>query len=42
MIINNRMVIGTVPYEQLRAILQTVVDEYERGGDAFMESWIDS
>jgi uncharacterized membrane protein/protein-disulfide isomerase len=39
MIINNRMVIGTLPYEQLRAIFQAVVDEYERGGAAFIESW---
>jgi len=42
MIINNRMVIGTLPQEQLRAIFQALVDEYERGGDAFMESWMDS
>lgn len=42
MIINNRMVIGTLPYEHLRAIFQSLLDEYERGGDTFMESWIDS
>jgi uncharacterized membrane protein len=40
MIINNRMVIGTLPKEQLRAIFQALVDEYERGGDTFMESWV--
>jgi predicted DsbA family dithiol-disulfide isomerase/uncharacterized membrane protein len=42
MIINNRMVIGTLPYEQLRAIFQALVDEHERGGDRFMESWVES
>jgi uncharacterized membrane protein/protein-disulfide isomerase len=40
MIINNRMVIGTFPYEQLRAIFQALVDEAETGGQ-FMESWED-
>jgi len=40
MIINNRMLIGTLPKEQLRAIFQALVDEYERGSDAFMESWV--
>jgi len=39
MIINNRMVIGTLPYEQLRAIFQALVQEHE--GDArFLESWV--
>ncbi len=38
MIINNRMVIGTFPYEQLRAIFQALVDEAETGG-RFMENW---
>ncbi len=42
MIISNRMVIGTLPYEQLQAIFHALLDEYERGGDTFMESWIDS
>ena len=37
MIINNRMIIGTLPYEQLRAIFQALVDE--AGGRRFMESW---
>ena len=36
------MVIGTLPYEQLQAIFHALLDEYERGGDTFMESWIDS
>ncbi len=40
MIINNRMVIGTFPYEQLRAIFQALVDEAE-GDRRFMESWED-
>jgi uncharacterized membrane protein/protein-disulfide isomerase len=40
MIINNRMVIGTFPYEQLRAIFQALVDEAE-GNTRFMESWVD-
>jgi protein-disulfide isomerase len=38
MIINNRMVIGTFPYEQLRAIFQALVDEAETGG-RFLENW---
>ena len=40
MIINNRLVIGTFPYEQLRAIFQALVDEAE-GEGSFMESWVD-
>jgi hypothetical protein len=40
MIINNRMVIGVLPIEQLRAIFQAIIDEYERGDDAFIESWV--
>jgi protein-disulfide isomerase/uncharacterized membrane protein len=40
MIINNRMIIGTFPYEQLRAIFQALVDEAETGGQ-FMEHWVD-
>ena len=40
MIINNRMVIGTFPYEQLRAIFQALVDEAE-GNTRFMENWED-
>jgi uncharacterized membrane protein len=39
MIVNNRMIIGTLPYQQLRAIFQTLVDEHERGGQKFMENW---
>jgi uncharacterized membrane protein len=39
MIINNRMIIGTLPIEQLRAILQALVDEQESGERRFIESW---
>ena len=38
MIVNNRMIIGTIPMEQLRAIFQALVEEAE-GGSRFMESW---
>jgi len=38
MIINGRMVIGTLPVEQLRAIFQALVDEAE--GRRFMENWV--
>jgi len=39
-LINNRMVIGTFPYEQLRAIFQALVEEAE-GNTRFMEGWVD-
>jgi protein-disulfide isomerase/uncharacterized membrane protein len=39
MIINNRMIIGTLPYEQLRAIFRALVDEAEDADRRFMESW---
>jgi predicted DsbA family dithiol-disulfide isomerase len=39
MIINNRMVIGTLPYEQLKAIFQALDDEAERGSSGFIEGW---
>lgn len=41
MIINNRMVIGTLPYEQLHAIFQALVDEHVGGDRRFMESWVE-
>ena len=41
MIINNRMIIGTLPYEQLHAIFQALVDEHDAGGRRFMESWVE-
>jgi hypothetical protein len=39
MIINNRMIIGTLPYGQLRAIFQALVDEAESRDRRFMENW---
>ncbi len=39
MIINGRMIIGTLPYEQMRAIFQALVEEHE-GGQRFIENWI--
>jgi protein-disulfide isomerase len=39
MIINGRMIIGTLPYEQLQAIFQDLVDEYE-GRTRFIEQWV--
>lgn len=39
MIINGRMIIGTLPYAQLRAIFQALVDE-ARGGTRFIENWV--
>jgi uncharacterized membrane protein len=39
MIVNNRMIIGTPPIEQLRAIFQALVDEHESGERRFIESW---
>ncbi|UCG89305.1 MAG: thioredoxin domain-containing protein [Gemmatimonadota bacterium] len=40
MIINNRMIIGTLPYEQLRAIFQALIDETEEGSGRFIENWV--
>lgn len=39
MIINGRMVIGTLPYQQMRAIFQALVEESE-GGRTFIENWV--
>ncbi len=39
MIINGRMIIGTLPYEHMRAIFQDLVDEYEGRSD-FLEQWV--
>jgi hypothetical protein len=41
MILNGRMLIGTFPYEQMRAIFQALVDERERAGSKFIENWIE-
>ena len=41
MIINNRMVIGTLPYVQLRAIFQALAVERGQGGEkGFIEQWV--
>jgi uncharacterized membrane protein len=40
MIINNRMIIGTLPTDQLRAIFRALVDEHANGGSGFMENWL--
>jgi uncharacterized membrane protein/predicted DsbA family dithiol-disulfide isomerase len=43
MIINGRMVIGTLPYENMKAILQAVLDRAEKpGAGRFIENWEDS
>ena len=39
MIINGRMIIGTLPYEHMWAIFQDLVDEYE-GRSQFIEQWV--
>jgi uncharacterized membrane protein/protein-disulfide isomerase len=39
MIINNRMIIGTLPYGHLKAIFQALVDEKE-GGRKYLENWV--
>jgi uncharacterized membrane protein/protein-disulfide isomerase len=39
LIINGRMVIGTLPDEQMRAIFQALVEEAE-GGSRFIENWV--
>ncbi len=39
MIINGRMVIGTLPYEQMRALFQALVDE-STAGTGFIENWV--
>ncbi len=43
MIINGRMIIGTLPYENLKAILQSILDRAGKpGAGRFIESWEDS
>jgi len=42
MIINNRLVIGTFPDDQMRAIFQALIDEHESGGkSSFLEDWVE-
>jgi uncharacterized membrane protein/protein-disulfide isomerase len=40
MIINNRMIIGTLPYEHMKAIFQALVEEHEGGPKKFIENWM--
>jgi protein-disulfide isomerase len=39
LIINNRMIIGTLTYGHLKAIFQALVEERE-GGQKFLENWV--
>jgi uncharacterized membrane protein/protein-disulfide isomerase len=41
MIINNRMIIGTLPYDHLKAIFRALVDEREGGPKKFIENWVE-
>jgi uncharacterized membrane protein/protein-disulfide isomerase len=42
MIINNRMVIGTLPYAHLKAIFESLLtDSREPGSRRFLENWVD-
>lgn len=40
LIINNRMIIGTLPYEHMKAIFQALVEEHEGGPKSFLENWV--
>jgi len=44
MIINNRMVIGTLPYAHLKAIFESLLSEGGQAGEAgrFLENWVDT
>ncbi len=42
LIVNNRMIIGTLPYEQLRVIFEALVDEHEGGDRRFIENWVET
>jgi uncharacterized membrane protein len=44
MIINNRMVIGTLPYAHLKAIFESLLSEGPGAGEKgrFMENWVDT
>ena len=41
MIINNRLVIGTFPDAQIRALFQALVDEAEGGERGYLENWVE-
>jgi uncharacterized membrane protein/protein-disulfide isomerase len=40
LIINNRMIIGTLPYEHMKAIFQALVEEHQGGPKKFIENWV--
>lgn len=40
LIINNRMIIGTLPYEHMKAIFQALIQEHEGGPKTFIENWV--
>ncbi len=40
MILNNRMIIGTLPYYHLKAIFHALVEEQEAGSKQFIENWV--
>jgi protein-disulfide isomerase/uncharacterized membrane protein len=42
LIVNNRMIIGTLPYAQLKAIFESVAAESAKTGDRrFLENWVE-
>ena len=41
MIINNRMIIGTLPYDHLKAIFRALLEENEGGRKTFIENWVE-
>jgi hypothetical protein len=41
MIVNNRVIIGTLPYEQPRAIFLALIEEHDGGGRRFIDSWVE-
>jgi predicted DsbA family dithiol-disulfide isomerase/uncharacterized membrane protein len=42
LIVNNRMIIGTLPYGQLKAIFEALLEESGQTGDKrFLENWVD-
>jgi len=45
MIINNRMIIGTLPYAHLKAIIESLLNENNKsvpGENKFLENWVDT
>ncbi len=42
LIVNNRMIIGTMPYGQMRAIFEALLEESGKTGDKrFLENWVE-